>query len=82
MDVKVPSLQELAFEGCFKEILASLNICYDYSIQDVANSSCNSPPRTAELITTIRDRLDEYLGGISKLIRYFILHILYIVDNI
>lgn len=62
MDIHViPSLQDLAFEVSFKDILATLIQCYNEGISRLAGFIAS---QAVDLICSlVRDRLDEHLVG-------------------
>ncbi len=72
MDIRViPSLQDLAFEASFKDILGTLSQCYHEGITRLSGFIAS---QATDLCSLVRDRLDEHLvGQISKQIRYLYL---------
>ena len=67
----VPSLEELAFEASFKDILATLALCYDhrpegkrYDCLLVPSAFSNSFLTSEKLRKFVRNRLDQHLVGL------------------
>ena len=72
MDDKiVPSLQDLAFEVSFKEIMSTLILCYEHRPEGKRLSCLASPSAfsksfltSEKLLNFVRSRLDYHLVGL------------------